>query len=738
MGAMSAVPSSAPWPLETAPEPARYADDSAEEIEDVDVTGPVISLEEPGRPADRFLGRETSWLDFNDRVLELAEDPQVPLLERVRFCAIFSRNLDEFFMVRVAALQRRVAAGITARNKAGFTPKERLDRVSVIAQDLVARQTTLCAKTLLPELAKAGLRIVAWDDLEPSEVTRMRMLFTERIHPVLTPLAVDPAHPFPYISGLSLNLAVVVRDDSTEEEHFARIKVPPLLPRFVATDEQESRFIPLETVIEANLDVVFPGMRVLETTSFRVTRNEDLEVDSEAGNLLHALERELSRRRFGAPVRLEVDDATSNRVLNLLVRELEITEQEVYRGPAPLDLAGLWPIAELDRPDLQYPGFVPETHRALRGVDGTPSDMFSALRAGDVLLHHPYDSFATSVQSFIEQAATDPNVQAIKLTLYRTSGESPIVDALVEAAEAGKQVLVVVEIKARFDEQANIRWARKLEQAGCHVVYGLVGLKTHCKLALVVRSEDDGRLLRRYVHVGTGNYHPKTARVYEDLGLLTSDAEVGADVADLFNHLSGYTRHRDYDTLLVAPEALRPGLVDLIARESRRARKGKSAGISIKVNNLVDETIIDALYDASSAGVPVDLLVRGMCAIRPGVPGLSENIRVRSLLGRFLEHSRIFRFDSGGQGATWIGSADIMDRNLDRRVEALVRVRDPAGRRGIDDLLECAWSDKVDHWTLLSDGSWKRSAHGPGMVDYQQETIARRRRLRSGDDAEIG
>jgi polyphosphate kinase len=737
MGVMSAS-SAAPWPAENAPEPPRYADESAEEIEDVDATGPDPSEAAPGRPADRFLGRETSWLDFNARVLELAEDPAIPLLERVRFSAIFSRNLDEFFMVRVAALQRRVAAGITARNSAGFTPKERLDLVSGIAQELVARQTRLAAKTLLPELAEAGIRIVAWEDLDATEVATMRRLFTERIHPVLTPLAVDPAHPFPYISGLSLNLAVMVRDEASMEEHFARIKVPPLLPRFVATGESDARFIPLEKVIEANLDVVFPGMRVLEATSFRVTRNEDLEVDSEAGNLLHALERELSRRRFGAPVRLEIDDAASSRVLSLLVRELEITAQEVYRSPTPLDLAGLWPIAELDRPDLQYPGFVPETHRALRGGEGTPTDLFSAVRTGDVLLHHPYDSFATSVQAFIEQAATDPHVQAIKLTLYRTSGESPIVDALVEAAEAGKQVLVVVEIKARFDEQANIRWARKLEQAGCHVVYGLVGLKTHCKLALVVRSEDNGRMLRRYVHVGTGNYHPKTARIYEDLGLLTADPEIGADVADLFNHLSGYTRHRDYDTLLVAPEALRPGLADLIARETRRARKGKSASISIKVNNLVDEALIDALYDASTAGVRIDLLVRGMCSIRPGVPGLSENIQVRSLLGRFLEHSRIFRFEAGGENATWIGSADIMDRNLNRRVEALVRVRDPAGRRAIDDLLECAWSDQVDHWTLLSDGSWKRSAHRPDTVDYQQETIARRRRLRHIDDAEIG
>jgi polyphosphate kinase len=735
MGVVSAS-SSAPWPLETAPEPPRYADESAEEIEDAAASRTAESAEATSLPADRFLGRETSWLDFNARVLELAEDPAVPLLERVRFTAIFSRNLDEFFMVRVAALRRRVAAGISTRSSAGFTPKERLDKVSGVAAELVRRQTALYVDSLLPQLTDNGVTIARWDELADDEVERMRTLFTERVHPVLTPLAVDPAHPFPYISGLSLNLAVVVRDETSGDEHFARIKVPPLLPRFVATAADDSRFVPLETVIAANLDVVFPGMRVLETSSFRVTRNEDLEVDSEAGNVLHALERELSRRRFGAPVRLEVDDAMSDRVLDLLVRELEITAQEVYRSAAPLDLAGLWALTELDRPDLLYPGFVPETHPALRGNESTTSDIFSALRAGDVLLHHPYDSFATSVQAFIEQAATDPHVQAIKLTLYRTSGESPIVDSLVEAAQAGKQVLVVVEIKARFDEQANIRWARKLEQAGCHVVYGLVGLKTHCKLALVVRSEDDGRLMHRYVHVGTGNYNPKTARVYEDLGLLTADPDVGADVADLFNHLSGYTRHRDYETLLVAPEALRPGLLDLIEREARRARKGKSAGISVKVNSLVDETIIDALYEASAAGVPIDLLVRGMCSLRPGVPGLSENIRVRSLLGRFLEHSRIYRFVAGGADTTWIGSADIMDRNLDRRVEALVQVRDPGGRRTLDDLFALAWSDEVDHWTLLSDGSWKRAARSADTVDFQQEIIARRKRSRLRDDTE--
>jgi polyphosphate kinase len=534
---------------------------------------------------------------------------------------------------------------------------------------------------------------------------------------------VDPAHPFPYISGLSLNLAVVLRDATTETEHFARLKVPPVLPRFVATDETDTRFVPLEDIIAAHLPQLFSGLEVIETSAFRVTRNEDLEIDNDVENLVHALERELSRRRFGAPVRLEVDSDISDRVLQLLLRELGVTEQAVYRIPAPLDLAGVWPIADLDRDGLRYPWFVPATHPALRSADGSPTDVFAAMRSKDILLHHPYDSFTTSVQRFIEQAATDPGVQAIKMTLYRTSGESPIVDTLIDAARAGKQVLVVVEIKARFDEQANIRWARKLEQAGCHVVYGLVGLKTHCKLVLVVRSEESGGL-RRYVHVGTGNYHPKTARIYEDLGLLTADDAIGADVADLFNHLSGYTRRSGYDTMLVAPDTARTGLQSLIDREIDNAGKGLPVGISVKVNSLVDESIIDGLYAASRAGVPIDLLVRGMCTLRPGVPGLSETIRVRSILGRFLEHSRVFRFANAGSPEFLFGSADIMDRNLDRRVEALVQVRDDAAKASLDELLSMAWSDRVEHWWLASDSTWSR-ATSDASFDLQEALIAR-------------
>ncbi|MGH8892669.1 MAG: RNA degradosome polyphosphate kinase [Actinomycetes bacterium] len=716
-----AVSTAPAWSEAAEPEPPRYADDSVEELEDGAVRPPPVT---PERRPDRFLDRELSWLDFNARVLELAADPDMPLLERVRFTAIFSRNLDEFFMVRVAALRRRVAAGITTRSVTGATPKERLARVGEVAQRLVALQSTLFAKELAPELATSGLAIVRWDQLSPDEVARMRTLFVERMHPVLTPLAVDPAHPFPYISGLSLNLAVVVSDDDTGAEHFARVKVPPLLPRLLPVNDDGSRLVPIEEVIGAHLGELFPGMRVVEASTFRVTRNEDLEVDADVENLLHALERELSRRRFGAPVRLEVDADTSDRVLDLLMRELDITDDEVYRVPAPLDLSALWALAEVDRPDLKAPGFVPETHTALRGTEDAPADVFAAMRAGDVLVQHPYDSFATSVQAFIQQAAGDPGVHALKLTLYRTSGESPVVDSLVDAARAGKQVLVVVEIKARFDEQANIRWARQLEQAGCHVVYGLVGLKTHCKLVLVVRAEADGRL-RRYVHVGTGNYNPKTARVYEDIGLLTADERVGADVADLFNHLSGYTRHRDYETLLVAPDSMRSGLLDMVAAETRNAAEGGPSGISIKVNSLVDEQLVDALYDASQAGVPVDLLVRGMCSLRPGVPGLSDTIRVRSLLGRFLEHSRVYRFCSGGQPRHWIGSADVMDRNLDRRVEALVQVSDDDARARLDAMLALAWSPDVDHWTLGSDGTWERAARRPGLLDYQQELVER-------------
>jgi len=705
------------------PEHTSFADESAEELEDEEARREeAVGEARPARSPDRFLERQVSWLDFNARVLELAADPDVPLLDRVRFAAIFSRNLDEFFMVRVAALRRRVAAGINAPGPTGTTPKERLARVSEVAHELVRRQSDLFAAELAPALAAEGLTLLQWCDLDDAERAAMHTYFDERIHPVLTPLAVDPAHPFPYISGLSLNLAVVVCDEQSGADHFARVKVPPLLPRVLPLDPDGRRLLPIEEVITAHLDELFPGMSILESSTFRVTRNEDLEVDADVENLLHALERELSRRRFGAPVRLEIEESVSDRVLDLLVRELDITEEAVYRVPAPLDLTMLENVAEAERPDLRSPGFVPDTHPALRGTEDSPADIFAAMRGTDVLLHHPYDSFATSVQAFIEQAAVDPDVHAIKLTLYRTSGESPIVDALVEAALAGKQVLVVVEIKARFDEQANIRWARQLEQAGCHVVYGLVGLKTHCKLALVVRMEKGGQL-RRYVHVGTGNYNPKTARIYEDLGLLTADHEVGSDVADLFNHLSGYTRHRDYETLLVAPDTLRPHLRELIAAEIGNAEAGRPAGISFKCNSLVDEQIIDALYDASQAGVPVQLLVRGMCSLRPGVPGLSDTISVRSILGRFLEHSRIYRFTGGGDTQTWIGSADLMDRNLDRRVEALVRVTDEQALRYLDRVLKLAWRPDTDHWALGPDGRWIRTPRRPGLVDLQTELI---------------
>ncbi|HEX3908275.1 MAG TPA: polyphosphate kinase 1, partial [Mycobacteriales bacterium] len=557
------------------------------------------------RPEDpeRFLDREASWLDFNARVLALAEDPETPLLERAKYLAIFASNLDEFFMVRVAGLQRRLATGIGVTSPAGLSPREQLDLIATRAHALVDRHAEVFNHQVMPQLCEAGIEIVRYGQLEDGQRKDVDALFAEHVYPVLTPLAVDPAHPFPYISGLSLNLAVVVRDRENGRDHFARVKVPPLLPRFVKV--ADTRFVLLEDVIRAHVPELFPGLDVVESSIFRVTRNEDFTLDEDdVENLLQALERELVRRRFGPAVRLEVDSEVGDRVLDLLVRELDITEAQLYRLQGPLDLSGLWALVGLDLPAYKDPKTPPITHPQLRGSGegSTPVDVFAAMRRQDVLLHHPYDSFATSVQAFVEQAAADPDVLAIKQTLYRTSGDSPLVDALVDAAEAGKQVLVVVEIKARYDEQANIKWARELEHAGCHVVYGLVGLKTHCKLALVVRQEPDGSL-RRYVHIGTGNYNPKTARLYEDFGLLTVNPAVGADVADLFNHLSGYTKQRDYRTLLVAPDTLRDGLLDKIHREARHARAGREAGITIKMNSLVDEEIVDALYDASRAGV---------------------------------------------------------------------------------------------------------------------------------------
>ena len=685
-------------------------------------------------PQHRYLDRELAWLDFNNRVLDLTRDAKrIPLLERVKFLAIFSNNLDEFFMVRVAGLKRRIQAGVAVTTITGARPGELHASILERTAELVAEQSRLFQQEIRPQLRAEGIEILTWDELTAAEKDRMRTLFGERIFPVLTPLAVDPSHPFPYISGLSVNLAVLLRNPATGASQFARVKVPTNLSRFVKL--AEGRFVPLEEVISRHLGQLFAGMEVLYHATFRVTRNEDIEVEEDdAENLLYALEKELLRRKVGRPpVRLEVEDDIDETMLATIISELDVAPGEVFHLPAPLDLTGLFALEDSRREDLKYPGFLPITHPDLAEVESSsPADMFKALKRRDVLVQHPYDSFATSVQRFIEQAAADPAVLAIKQTLYRTSGDSPIVDALIEAAQAGKQVLAVVEIKARFDEQNNISWARQLEQAGVHVVYGMVGLKTHCKLSLVVREESGG--LRRYAHVGTGNYHPKTARSYEDMGLLTANPVITDDVARLFNHLSGITHQTEYRRLLVAPHGIRSGLLERIETEIANHAAGLPSGIRIKVNSIVDEAVIDALYRASQAGVKVDVWVRGICTIRPGVKGLSENIRVRSILGRFLEHSRIYWFEAGGKPNVGIGSADLMHRNLDRRVEAIVGLSNPGHIARIRDLFERAFDDRTVHWEL-QDRTW--SAHttdpeGRPLSDLQEELIrlTRERRRR--------
>ena len=697
-------------------------------------------------PADRFADREISWLSFNERVLELAEDKNIPLLERVRFLAIFASNLDEFFMVRVAGLKRRIATGLAKPSASGLTPRQVLSNIEERSRELMIRHSECFMNQVQPALADEGITIVRWEDLSETEQERLHKFFRKQIFPVLTPLAVDPAHPFPYISGLSLNLAVVVKNPSTGKEHFARVKVPASLSRFITVDAKgrpstatakvvergPASFVPLEDIIAHHLHYLFPGMEIIEHFTFRVTRNEDVEVEEDdAENLLKAMETELLRRRFGPPVRLEIAEGISPRIRALLIRELRINAQDTISLPAPLDYTGLNVIADIDRPELHFKKFVPTTHRHLAEVESAkPTDIFAAIRRQDVLLHHPYDSFSTSVQQFLKQAAADPKVLAIKQTLYRTSGDSPIVDALIEAAQAGKQVLALVEIKARFDEQNNISWARKLEKAGVHVVYGIVGLKTHCKLSLVVRQEPDGSLLR-YCHVGTGNYNPKTARLYTDLGLLTCDPLVGQDLTRLFNQLSGYAPKSKFHRLLVAPRSVRAGLVEHIDNEIANAHAGKPAWIKIKVNSIVDEVVIDALYRASQAGVEVDLVVRGICALKPGVPGLSETIRVRSILGRFLEHSRVFAFANGGgenevsDHKVLIGSADLMHRNLDRRVETLVELTSDSHKLFLLDMLETSVSNDVSSWHLQSDGSWLRNSEREGLplLDIQEMYI---------------
>ena len=691
-------------------------------------------------PADRYLDREISWLQFNERVLQLAADEAVPLLERARYLSIFTSNLDEFFMVRVAGLKRRIATGIALRSASGLEPRDVLDQIAEVSHELMGLQAKVFHRQVRPALEAEGITIVDWPDLSDAEQAQMTTLFTERIFPVLTPLAVDPAHPFPYISGLSLNLAVLLTNPKTGKEHFARVKVPPLLPRLLAVGDGNpyaARLLPIEAVMAAHLDQLFPGMQIDEHFTFRVTRNEDLEVEEDdAENLLKALERELTRRRFGPPVRLEVEEEMDDRVLSMLVRELSVSESEVYRLPTPLDLRALDIVADLDRSELQFERFLPRTHPDLAPTESSEArDIFGAIRKQDVLLQHPYDSFSTSVQAFIEQAAADPKVLAIKQTLYRTSGDSPIIDALIDAAEAGKQVLAVVELKARFDEENNISWARKLEHAGVHVVYGIVGLKTHCKLALVVRQETDR--LARYCHIGTGNYNPKTARLYEDLGLLTDDSEVGEDLTKLFNQLSGWAPRSKFKRLLVAPRSLRSGLIQLIDEEIARHETSGDGSIRFKVNSIVDEAIIDALYRASQAGVPVQLWVRGICALRPGVPGLSETITVRSVLGRFLEHSRVFAFGGGGEPIVYLSSGDMMHRNLDRRVEAAVRLVDPRHLHDMGNLFALGENDAYHHWDLGPDGRWTRVAHdadGERLGDLQAALIdmheKRRRKAR--------
>ena len=700
-------------------------------------------------PKDRFFDRELSWLKFNQRVLECAENEDMPLLERANFAAIFASNLDEFFMVRVAGLKRRIDSGIAVPSAAGLSPRQQLRAISETAHRLQNEHAHYAIDTILPELEKEHIVLLTWDKLTSAEQERLSRYYRQQVFPVLTPLAVDPAHPFPYISGGSINLAVIVENPASGKSHFARVKIPGNLPRLVPVDDmtdEESKderygFIAMEKLIAAHLESLFPGMIIKEARSFRVTRNEDIDVEEDdAENLLNAMEKELLRRRFGPPIRLEITDTTSPFLSQLLADQLGVSQDEVYRLPSPLDLTVLFELGGVDRPDLKNRPFVPTTNRQIAEVESSRAqDIFAAIRERDILLHHPYDSFSTSVQAFLAQAAADPKVLAIKQTLYRTSSNSPIIDALIDAAHAGKQVLALVEIKARFDEDANIAWARKLERAGVHVVYGIVGLQTHCKLIEVVRQEADG--LRRYCHVGTGNYNPKTARLYTDLGLLTCDPVVGQDLTRLFNQLSGYAPKSSFHRLLVAPRTVRTGLIQRIRREEDAARAGKEAWIKIKVNSIVDEKTIDALYRASQAGVKIDIVERGICALKPGVPGLSENIRVRSILGRFLEHSRIYAFCNAdgpqiGEGPAsgpevYIGSADLMHRNLDRRVEALVRVTAP---EQIDELIryvDLQMADSTMSWHMQPDGTYvlhTKDDEGRPLVDSQEYLIRKHQR----------
>ena len=687
-------------------------------VEGSSAHGLAAALDPPTQlqPESRFLNRELSALDYFARVLAIAADRTVPLLERVKFLAIVSQNLDEFFQVRVSGLREQFDAGLRATSADGLEPGEQLRAIRARVNPLMERQAAIFTREVAPALDDVGVGIYDWETLSDSDRKHLQGVFDERVFPVLTPLAVDPAHPFPYISNLSLNLAVVVRDPATGEERFARVKVPPLLPRFLGLPDGE-RFVPLEQVIAAHLDSLFPGMEMVATHPFRVTRDADFELSDDAEDLLEAMELILRRRtKFGRVVRLEVGPTMSDEVLELLCRELELTDSDVYVVDGPLGLGGLWALYGLDRPELKEEAWTPQTQPVLARTDAPP-DMFRVLQQGDVLVHHPYDSFGTSIEAFVEQASRDPNVLAIKQTLYRTAGsDSALVRSLIHAAEQDKQVVALVELKARFDEQANIERAQLFEEAGIHVVYGLVGLKTHAKILLVVRQEPDG--IRRYCHVGTGNYNPKTAMTYEDLGILSADPDLGADLTELFNYLTGYSRQGHYRKLLVAPVTIRP---ELLKRIERQADLGPDGRITLKMNSLVDDEMIDALYTASQAGTPIDLVVRGICCLRAGVPGLSETIRVRSIVGQFLEHSRIYRFGADPETAEYlIGSADLMPRNLDRRVEALVPVTAPAIRDQLDEILTIDLADDTLAWELDRGGAWRRVPSTTGVNTHRR------------------
>ncbi len=694
---------------------------------------------------ERHLNRELSWLAFNRRVLSLAGETGIPLLERVKFAAIFSSNLDEFFQVRVAALHDQVAANITAPGPDGRTPAEQLAEIGEVVRELIAAQEDILANDLLPMLQQEGIQIVSWDELSASERSATVELFSQRIFPVLTPLAVDPAHPFPYISNLALSLAATVRDPETGERRFARLKVPSILPRLVALDGGQ-RFVPLEQVIVAHLHTLFIGMEIEEVATFRITRNADLSVeDEDADDLLAAVELELRRRRFGEAVRLEVESSISPEMLELLLRELDLEPDAVTFHRMLIDLTCLFAIHALDRPKLKDTPWLPVTAGRIATAEAADRSLFSVVRERALLVHHPYESFASSVEAFLAEAADDPRVQTIKMTLYRTSGDSPIARSLMRAAERGVQVAVLVELKARFDEATNVTWAKTLERAGVHVVYGVVGLKTHAKCVLVVRNDADG--LRRYVHLGTGNYNSKTARLYEDLGYITCDPAIGEDATQLFNHLTGYSRGTDYKALVVAPHSLRSRLLELIANE---AAHGSDGAITIKTNSIGDPEIVEALYAASAAGVQINLLVRGICCLRAGVPGLSDNIRVRSVLGRYLEHSRIYRFGHGSparKGAEsrplfLIGSADLMPRNLDRRVETLVPVTHPKHQPWLDQVIAFQLADDIVAFDLQPDDTWRRVGPIDAFEPHSQERMfhwvsAKQKRARTPKAADL-